>query len=77
MNVKSKTPDESGSKVTRQFSLKMALLITLVVAVPCATFGGLSREGSDRMLFLFFGAAAPFGVLLLVGLIHQLVKLRR
>ncbi|MCH2116946.1 MAG: hypothetical protein MK161_04535 [Pirellulales bacterium] len=75
--MKSKTPRQSQTKGPRQFSLKMALLITLVVAIACATWGGLSRGESDRTLFLFFGVTAPFGVLLLLGLVHQLMKYRR
>ena len=55
----------------------MALLVTLVVAIACATWGGLSRGESDRTLFLFFGVTAPFGVLLLLGLVHQFMKYRR
>lgn len=65
-------PDESPRPSGPRFGLRMIFLVTLMVAVTAATWGGLMREGPDRMKFLLFGAAAPFGVLVLVGLLHQL-----
>jgi hypothetical protein len=59
-----------------QFSLRLLFLITLVTAVSAATWGGLTRPGPDRCLFIFFGAAAPFGVLVLIGILHWWLRRR-
>jgi len=57
-----------------QISLRMAFLITLIAAVTAAIWGGLTRVGPDRLFFLFFAAAAPFGILILYGFAHAVFR---
>ena len=56
----------------RQFSLRVAFLLTLVVAVSVAVYGGLLRD-RDREQFIFLAVAAPLGVLVLIGLARDLL----
>lgn len=58
------------------FSIKMMMMLTLVVAVASAVWGGMSRGGSDRAFYVLFATAAPLLVLLVVGLVHQLTRRR-
>ena len=67
-----KPENQPNPRPKPRFSLRWIFLLTLLTAVTAATWGGLTREGPDRIKFLFFGTMAPLAVLLLVGLLHQL-----
>ena len=57
-----------------QFNLRTAFLLTTVIAVAAAVWGGLTREGENRILFVFFAAAAPFGVLVVLGIWSEVAR---
>jgi hypothetical protein len=71
------SPPPSDHPPVRQFNLRMAFLLTTVVAISAAVWGGLTRDSSDRLLFVCFAAAAPFGLLVILGLWQEVSRLRR
>ena len=67
---------ETPPRPRRRFSLRMAFLLTLVVAVTAAVYGGLLRE-NDRERFVFLAVAAPLGLLVLLGFIRDVARFWR
>lgn len=61
----------------RQFNLRSAFLLTTVIAVTAAVWGGLTRQGSNRLFFIFFAAAAPFALLIVLGVMREVQRFRR
>jgi hypothetical protein len=71
-------PDKSPERFRgRQFSLRAAFLFTVVIAITAAVWGGLTRDGSDRLMILVFAAAAPSGLIVLLGLWQEWQRMRR
>lgn len=62
-----KTPpgEQVPPRRTARFGLQQLFLLTLVVAVTAAGYGGMRRGGVDRVYFVLFAAASP--LLVLVG----------
>ncbi len=57
-----------------QFGIRMMMVVMLLICVAAAVYGGLIRGGADRRMFLVIGAAAPVGVMILLGLYRQVVR---
>lgn len=67
---------EGETRGGMNFSIKMLMMLTLVVAVAAAGWGGMQRGGTDRAFYVLFATAAPLLVLLVVGILHQLTRRR-
>ena len=64
---------ESNKRGPR-FGIGWLLLITTLLAVTAAAWGGLRRGGEDRAFFVIFTLVAPVLVLMLVSLWQQLIR---
>jgi len=63
----SDSPESHG----RTFGLARLMLIMALLSVALTVLGGLVRGGYRRPLYLMMAAAAPVGVLVIVGLLRQ------
>ncbi|QDU87213.1 hypothetical protein Pla175_05700 [Pirellulimonas nuda] len=60
-----------------RFGTRHLFLLTLIVAIASAGYGGMRRGGADRMYFVLFAAGAPLVVLVLAGLVREARRLFR
>ncbi len=64
----------SATKRGPQFGVGLLILLTTLLAVTAAAWGGLRRGGEDRAFFVIFTLVAPVLVLMLVSLWQHLMR---